>query len=501
MNILYVVHTYSVIEPYGVILLSSITKARGHKSFITSIDEGGIEQKIVDNNIDVVSYSFMTTEAQSFLELSHRLRRSLPHVRIIAGGPHPTYYPQIIDHWPIDALVVGEGDLVINELVENLVEGRDISHIPNVHTKKFKNAQGHLVQDLDVLPFADRQLLKNVAPFKYIRMKSFFGTRGCPFKCSYCFNSAYNQLYKEKGKILRRRSVENLVREIEATKRSFATDFVRFGDDIFIFKLDDWVEEFAEKYRARVNLPFYFLIHPNLVTEDLVRVVKRAGCHSVMMGIESGVERLRKNILDRDVTDETMLKSFRILRDHDIKIFSNTILGLPDSSLEDDLASLEFTLKCKPTYSGFTVFTPFPGTNLHKYSRDHGYLRNDSPFSITDGFPESMQQNSILNHITKKQKDIHRNILVLAPIANGAPFLKNLIVKHLIYWRPNKFFNLAGFLVRNYLNMKIWPFRKSLYAFMAIFGRVVRIDKRNYASGTSSSGPGDAATKTAHAEC
>ncbi|MFA6379391.1 MAG: radical SAM protein [Candidatus Omnitrophota bacterium] len=479
MNILYVVHSFSVVEPCGVLLLSAITKARGHKSFIAAIDAGDIEQKIVNNDIDVVAYSFMSTEASFFLQLSHVLRKSFPNLIIVAGGPHPTYYPQIIDSWPIDAVIVGEGDLVINELIENLRSKKDISHLQNIHTKQFKNPQGFLVEDMDSLPYADRELLRDVAPFKYVKMKSFFATRGCPFNCSYCFNSAYNEMHKGKGKILRRRSVENLIGEIELVKKNFDIDFVRFGDDAFITSHDDWVDEFVEKYALRVKLPFYLLINPNIVSKDLVVALKKAGCHSVMMGIESGSEDLRKGILNRYIGNDVMLKAFALFREQHIKIFSNTILGLPDSTLQDDLQSVAFTLECRPTYSGFSVFTPFPGTNLYKYSKERGYLSLDESFN--DEFPQSMQQDSVLNHITDRQKKIHRNILLLVPIANWLPFLRKLIVNHLIYWEPNAVFSFFGFLVRNYLNMKIWPFGKSPYTFFAILKSVMRIDKKNYA--------------------
>jgi|GEM_PF-4138023 len=78
MNILYVVHSFSVVEPCGVLLLSAITKARGHKSFIGTIDEGDIERKIVDHRIDVAAFSLMSTEASFFLQLSHDLRKAFP---------------------------------------------------------------------------------------------------------------------------------------------------------------------------------------------------------------------------------------------------------------------------------------------------------------------------------------------------------------------------------------------------------------------------------------
>lgn len=479
MNILYIVDTFSVIEPMGTLQLSAITNAAGHRSFICAIDDGDVWRKLEEHRIDAVACSFMSTEAGGFNVLVREIRARYPRMPIIAGGPHPTYYPQIIGTWPLDAVVVGEGDAVIVPLLEGLLGEKDISKLPNVHTKAFKNPQGMLVHDLDSLPFADRALVANIAPFKHIPMKSFFGTRGCPYSCSYCFNSAFNKMHRDKGEVLRRRSVKNLIAELVDVKKNFRPDFVRFGDDTFVMKYDEWVIDFCDRYRKEVAIPFYFLIHPNLVEKKLVEALKSAGCHSIMMGVESGNEEVRRKVLDRYVADETIKKAFRLFRDHDIKVFSNTILGLPETKLEDDIQSMNFTLDCRPYYSGFTVFTPFPGTALGEYSRTKGYVKGADDFA--ESFPISMQSGSMLNTVTDRQREIHRNILVLAPIANLLPWLRPLITKHLIHWKPNAAFDLFGFIIRNYCNMKIWPFSKSVYTFVQIFNKVVRIDKKNYA--------------------
>ncbi|MDO8675641.1 MAG: radical SAM protein [Candidatus Omnitrophota bacterium] len=480
MNILYVVDTFSIIEPMGTLQLSGITKARGHKSFVCAIDDGDVWRKLDEERIDAVACSFMSTEAGGFNVLVRGIRERYPRMPIIAGGPHPTYYPQIINTWPLDAVVVGEGDHVVAELLENLYLGRDISHLSNVHTREFKNPQGNLVEALDALPFSDRDLLDGIAPFKYIPMKSFFATRGCPYSCSYCFNSAFNKMHKDKGEVLRRRSVENLIQEIEQVKKNHKMDFVRFGDDTFVMKYDAWVEEFCDKYPKRVGVPFYFLIHPNLASEPLISSLKKAGCHSIMLGIESGNQDVRRKVLDRYVADATIKKAFDLYRKYDIKVFSNTILALPETTLKEDLESLNFTLDCRPFYSGFTVFTPFPGTALGEYSRAKGYVKGSDDFA--ESFPISMQSGSMLNTVTDEQRRIHRNILTLAPVANLFPALRALIVKHLIYWKPNIVFDVVGFVVRNYCNMKIFPFSKSAYTFVQLFNKVVRIDKHNYNS-------------------
>ncbi len=481
MNILYVVDTFSVIEPLGVLQLSAITKEQGHKSFAASIADGDVDVIFKKNNIDVVAFSFMTTEMCQFHALSKHLRQLNPDIHIIAGGSHPTYYPDIVDDWPIDAVIIGEGDLSFPEVLDCLENGKDFSHVSGVHTKKRKNETRHLVEDLDSLPFFDRELLSDKNPYKYIRMKSFFGTRGCPYRCSYCFNSAYNTMFKGKGSVLRRRSAESIVTEIEQVVKNYPTDFIRFGDDTFVMEHDQWVDEFCEKYKKRVGLPFYFLIHPNLVNHGLIKVLKDAGCHSAMMGIESADAELRRKVLDRYVTDETIQKAFKIMKDFDVKVFSNTILGLPSGNAEIDLKSLNFTLDCAPTYSGFTVFTPFPGTELYRYSKENGYL-DEFENSLEEIIPTSMQSDSCLKHVSERQKEIHKNIILLGPIANALPALRKLIVNHLIYWKPNKFFKFIAFFVRNYLTMQIFPFRKSPLSFFHILKKVIKIDKHNYAS-------------------
>lgn len=489
MRVLFVVGHFSIVEPMGVLQLSAILKARGHETRICALEEGKALDVVAAYRPEAVACSFMTTEAGRVEAFVDNARRLFPRTIIIAGGPHPTYYPRIIDSWPLDALVVGEGDLVIGPLLESLCQGRSVRSLMNVHTKGFKNAQGDLVGELDDLPFPDRELVAHEDSFRAIPMKSFFASRGCPYNCSYCFNSAFNAMHKGKGKILRRRSVENLIREIEQVKARYRMDFLRFGDDNFVMGYDAWIEEFVEKYRSRVGVRFYCLINPNLVDEQLVKALKSAGCHSVMMGIESGSEAVRRTILGRQMSNQTLKEAFRLFRENGIRVFSNTILGLPETGLQEDLESLEFTLDCRPAYSGFTVFTPFPGTALGDYAREKGYLKTADPFS--EASLVSLQSGSVLTTVTDRQREIHRNILMLAPIANLFPWLRRLITRHLIYWKPNRFFNFVGFGVRNYCNWRVFPFLTSIFTFVRMVRKVSRIDRENYRNPAAPAGRDD----------
>jgi radical SAM superfamily enzyme YgiQ (UPF0313 family) len=478
MNILYVVKGISIVEPLGVLQVSAVTRDLGHRSFLGVIDHGDVLGKIEEHSVDLVAYSMLSTEANAFLRISREIRARHPDLPIIAGGPHPTYFPQLVDSWPINAVVVGEADQAIVPLLKAIEARADFSGLPNVHTREHKNEPMALIEDLDSVPFPDRELTAGIEPLKSVGMKTFMATRGCPYSCSYCFNNAYKVLYKGKGPLCRRRSVENLITEIEEVQRAYPMSYLRFGDDVFVSRPGAWLDEFVEKYKARVGVPFYCLIRPNLVSEEIVGRLKEAGCRSVAISLESGNESLRKQVLNRAISDEVLLKAYAILRDHDIKIFSNVMLGLPEATLADDKRSLDLTFACRPTYASFTVFTPFPGTELYRLCKENG----DLPDSFEEGeYPESTLQDSCLRHVTEQEKRIHRNILMLGALANWQPWLRPLLLRLIFSCRPNVVFGAVGFVVRNHLQRKIWPFRLSPLKFLLVALRVWAIDKRNYA--------------------
>lgn len=477
MKILYVVKGLSLAEPLGVMQLSAITKAGGHKSVLGVMDQDDIPGLIAAHGIGLAAFSMLSTEAAAFWRLAKKIRRRFPDLPIIAGGPHPTYFPQIIDDWPVDAVVRGEGDRVILPILDALENSGDLSLIPNVHTKKRKNDLLPLVDDLDELPFADRELLLDRTPLKHVPMKTFMATRGCPYHCTYCFNNAYKSLYRGRGKLVRRRSVENLIREIEEVNAASPMAFIRFGDDVFVADNDAWLREFVKKYRRRVGIPFYCLIRPNLVTREIASALKYAGCRSVSISLETGNERLRRQVLKRNISDAALVKAYAVLNDAGINTFSNCMLGLPGARIEDELASCELTFKCRPTYASFTVFTPFPGTRLYDYCISEGHI--DAAYAL-DAFPASTFETSMLKTVTETEKDVHRNIMMLGALANWQPWLRKLILNWAVYQKPNRLFDAVGFLVRNFLQRKIWPVKLGPMAFLRTVYQVYRIDGRNY---------------------
>lgn len=463
MKILYVVKDMSYIELHGIMQLSALSKERGHKSCLGIINEHDILRLIEKDKPDIVAFSVLTLDASSFESLARDIKNKHKNLTIVAGGPHSTFNPEIIDNWEVDAIVCGEGDDAFVDFLKAAEGGYDYSDIKNLQTKEQKNPLRPLIDNLDRLPFPDRELVYfKGGHLLNLNVRTFMTSRGCAYRCTYCFNNKYNMLYLSKGKIFRRRSVDYVIEEILKVKEKYPFNFVRFGDDNFVYELDRWIEEFSVKYKKMVNLPFYCLIRPNLINNKLVRLLRSTGCYSIGMSIESGSESIREKILKRGMTDEDLIRAFDIVHRNGIHAFANSMVGIPFATVSDEIKSVELAIKCKPAYPNFTIFTPFPGVELSDLAYKNNLVNDDLPQRTTD--------RSVLNCFTNKEKDIQENIVTLGPLMVRFPSLKPLILNFLINLPPNSLFRYIWIINKGYLGSKyIWPIKMDFLLKIKIF--------------------------------
>lgn len=475
MKIIFSVEELFVIEPLGLMQMIAVAKGLGHQCYFAPFRSKDFMRLVRRVKPDMVAISIMSISDESGRKIIGKIKKYNQKIFVFVGGSHPTHYPRFVQASQADAICVGEGDGAFVDLLNALEKEKSIVKIANVHTKSAKNAPRRLVEDLDSLPFADRDLIYQNSPLGQMKLKSFMATRGCPYSCAYCFNNAYKELYHRKGRILRRRSVESLMEEIERVRAEYPLEMIRFGDDNFVEGMTDWFEEFVSQYSRRIKLPFYCLIRPNVVTSRLAKALKKAGCVSVATSIETGNEKVRREVLSRIVSDKQIINGCRALVDNGIKTYTNIMVGLPETTLEDELKSLKLAFKSRTTCAAFTIFTPFPGTQLHQYC----LMKNWIPKTKNPVFPRSTTDRSMLNCFTEREKDIQRNIMLLGPLANGSRLLRGIVLKWLIYWPPNKLFFYISFLVRNYYNYcHIWPIPLSIGEFFRLVGVVRRHDRR-----------------------
>ncbi len=367
------------VEPLGILYISSILKKYNHKTKIAVIGEDDLNQAVAAFGPDVIAGSVMTGGQTEFLKIINELKSKFKFLSLM-GGSHPTFHPQVIEEEGCDIIAQGECEEAIAELANNLEKNKPITKIKNLWVKKdgkiYKNEIRNLNENIDTLPFPDREVAYEHKLWRDEPIRHFIACRGCAYKCSYCFNSAIDKIYGGKGRWVRWRSVDNLIAEIKEVIKKYGGKVVYFQDDIFIMN-KPWLKNFAEKYKKEINLPFHCHVRPNLVDETSARLLKEAGCYSVHMALEAADDYIRNVIIKREMDKETVYRAARLLNQNGIKIMLQNILGLPESSLETDLETLKMNIECKPLYAWCSIFQPYPSLPLTDYAANRGLLEGD----------------------------------------------------------------------------------------------------------------------------
>jgi len=367
-------------EPQGIMQLSSVLKQAGHEVGLAIAAQEDPVQVAREFEPDILGYSVMTGSQRYYFDLNLRIREALngKQVMSVFGGPHPTFFPEMIEERGVDGLCVGEGEGPIVDLANALGNGGLKLDLPNwwfkIEDEIVRNPVRPLVQDLGTLPHPDRKLIYDKHEYgRNSRIKHFMGSRGCPYQCTYCFNHAYYQIYKKERRG-NQRPVDSIIDEVKWVRSQWPLEHVFFIDDLFII-FDDWLEEFADKWPRQVGLPFFCNVRADLLVRwpHKADLLAKAGAYTVSMGIEAANDRIRTELLKRYMSREQIVEAGRLLRSVGINVTATNILGLPGSRLEDDLDTMRLNAEAKVSYAQAFIFQPYPGTELGQYARDTGF--------------------------------------------------------------------------------------------------------------------------------
>ncbi len=347
-----------------------------------------IIQQVLAKEPDVVGFSLFTFNYQRALHLARELKKFKPNLPIIFGGIHPTCVPeQVIQEECVDMVCVGEGEEALADFLNSLQIRQSRYDIKNIWFKKegqiIQNPLRHLIDDLDQLPFPDKELFYQVySGFKkdYLILSS----RGCPFKCAYCANHVLHKIYQGLGPIIRRRSPENVIQELVWAKHNFKPGQVTFVDDIFVQSFD-WLERFISLYQEKINLPYVVLTHPIYVDFKTAKLLKDSGCYLLMFGIQSASEDIRQIILNRAGTNEQIEAAAQACQRAKLHFSIDHIFNIPGEGASEYLEALKFYNQLRPSIINSFWLQYFPKTEIIQTAIERGIMNLQEVGKIEQG--------------------------------------------------------------------------------------------------------------------
>ncbi|MBU2082291.1 B12-binding domain-containing radical SAM protein [Patescibacteria group bacterium] len=469
-KIVFIVDSIYGIERLGPQILVAIAKEENFIVYFYQADlisEDKLIWQIKEINPDIIAYSVMTFEHKTLHSLNKRLKSELDFISIF-GGPHYTFNPEeIYTHQHIDIICVGEGERAFRSFLQCMKDHEDYSKISNLIVRcgnlVKENPVVSLIDDLDEVPFADRKvfLMDEKGRHHLGRTSIVMIGRGCPFKCTYCFNAKYNEIYRENShRIVRWRSVGNVITEMKKIKSESTIDYFSVVDDAINLLPKDYIYEFCGQYKKEISIPFSAQFRANLIDEDIIKALHEAGMQWANCGIETGDEFVANSILKRRITNEQLVNTFRILNKYSIKNFSQNIIGLPvEDPIGNAFKTIALNIKAKVGYAHFTILLPFPKTPIEKYCTEHGYLPYGGIKQLGDITP-SVFTKTILKFPRSKDRERLTNLHKFCGIAVRFPLLIPMI-KLLIELPPNRFFQYVYFLFYAYYR-SIAPYKIKL---------------------------------------
>jgi anaerobic magnesium-protoporphyrin IX monomethyl ester cyclase len=373
----------------GIGVLAAALKREGHETSLIHVTErvsrdrfqAVLSEHLVSTTPTLVAFS-VTSNMLPFAREWSSWAKQVTTDPIIFGGTHPTMSPSSTIALPgVDIVCQGEGEGALLELCSRIQAGEKYSDIANLWVRSgdsvTRNPLRPLISKLDQLPFAERAI------FDYHNLyheregqATVMVSRGCPYDCTYCCNQTLRKTYAGLGKYVRFRGVESAIKELMsiATMYKWVRGFV-FDDDIL--PLDKrWFAEFAEAYGSEIRLPYACNIKPNLLSKEVVNLLAGSGCTELRMGIESGNERIRNEVMKRHLSEDKLLEAARLARERGIRLFSFNIVGLPGETVCDMLDTVKLNARIGSGTQRVTIFYPFQHTPLWELCREQGLLTN-----------------------------------------------------------------------------------------------------------------------------
>ncbi len=403
------------LPPLGLLFVAASLEKAGFKvelldNYLLRKSNSDLKKLVKKLNPAVVGITCSSASYPVCVASAKVIKEVLPHCKIVVGGWHPSYVPEsMFQHPEIDYVIMGEGERAMVELstciTKNLGE-KTISQIPGLAFRKkqqiIKNPQ-EFISDLDEIPFLARHLLTldlyerkipflNVAPVDTMNI-----VRGCPFNCAFC------ETRRLWGPGCRAFSPRRVVDEIEYMANNFGTKGLYFLGDNFTINKKRTIELCEEIRTSKKEIEWVCDTRADMISQDLLRTMKNAGCKTIWFGVESGSPKILEKI-NKGITIEQNIQAFKLCKKEGIQTACSFMIGIPGETLNDIDMSYKFAKKLNPDWVQFNIYIAYPGSTLYDevmekglFDRQQGFLK----FVKTDEFDFDLMKQIQMTYQSK----------------------------------------------------------------------------------------------------
>ncbi len=360
-------------------------------SFISLIELNILRQLLDRLQPDIIGLTVNTPLRSQAIKVTQFIKQHI-EVPVIWGGYDPTVnFADCVEY--CDYACVGEGDQTIIEIAKRIEQRQHIKAVGNLVFKRngslVINPKYPLEANIDKYPWRDNdpenkyfieddQLEEkhNIINDKPQGLYQAMSARGCPYKCTYCCEATFKDIYN-KEKFLRRRSPQDLVAELVDAKQHFKFTQIQFEDEIFAMNAK-WLEEFVPLYKKEINLPFIAYIYPVHNIDKVLNLLKQAGLDHCCLALESGSERINKIVFERVYNRALFLKTARLCKKLNISFYTDIITYNPYEDEEDLRKTLDVLIEMKGGFDmAVNKLFVLPGTKMSKKMTHDGMIMSE----------------------------------------------------------------------------------------------------------------------------
>ena len=355
--------------PLGILYLAAVFLKKGIKADVVDVgaenlDIPALMARIGEKKPKIVGLSSMTANIRGAVQTAEAIRKNFPEIKIGLGGPHVSADPDFVNRFSrlFDFCVTGEAEVTLPEIADKILKGEPFLKINH----------GKIVDDLDLIPEPARELTDHL-PYKKGAM--IFSSRGCPYQCAFCSRPSISKKIRYRSPVL-------IVDEMEKIHKKTGEDYFLFEDDTLTLNREHIMGICQEIISRGLKFTWTAITRADRVDEEIIKTMKKAGCEEVTFGVESGSERIRNEIIGKNLKTETIKTAFDLCRKYRILTNAFLMIGFPTETKEDIIETINFYKGNYVNIIGVHITLPLPGSKIFELALKEGQIS----FEIIDRY-------------------------------------------------------------------------------------------------------------------